>query len=499
MRSRKQILAATVGLAAITAPSVVASAASPVNKQQPNIIFILVDDLGKEWIECYGGKDVTLPNINALAEQGIRFDNAYSMPQSTPPRVALITGQYPYNNGWVNHFDVPRWGYGANFDPEQNPCMARQIREQGYATCAAGKWQLNDFRLQPDIMNTLGFDEYCMWTGCEGGNEAISLSRYWSPYIHTKEGSKQYKGEFGPDIYNDYVLNFMRENCEKPMYVYYPMALTHGPLVATPHDKNASTKYEKHVAMVKYADYLVGKIMAEVKALGIEDNTYIIFTTDNGTASSIIGRRDQYYIRGGKAFLSENGINAPFIVKSPHQKGGTASDALVDFTDIYPTVMELIGAKKEIDKRVDGVSFASVLTKGGAGKRDWAMSMGCNPAHLDDNMMVKNVFPFRDRAIIGREYKIYLSTERKIERIYKIEEDPYELEDLVGDKAVFDKVSAIFAKLIASLPETDANPKYTKLNGSLHDVAVKTLNNAAVKTENYSGIESEENYLKFKD
>ena len=79
---------------------------------RPNILFIMVDDLGKEWISCYGAEDIRTPNIDALAKTGMQFENAYSMPQCTPSRAALLTGQYPWRTGWVNHWDVPRWGVG---------------------------------------------------------------------------------------------------------------------------------------------------------------------------------------------------------------------------------------------------------------------------------------------------------------------------------------------------------------------------------------------------
>ena len=82
----------------------------------PNILFIMVDDLGKEWISCYGAEEVQTPRIDALAASGTKFNHVYSMPQCTPTRVSLLTGQYPFRHGWVNHWDVPRWGAGAHFD-----------------------------------------------------------------------------------------------------------------------------------------------------------------------------------------------------------------------------------------------------------------------------------------------------------------------------------------------------------------------------------------------
>ena len=114
--------------------------------QKPNIILILVDDLGKEWLSCYGAENIQTPNIDALAESGVLFNNFYVMPQCTPTRVSLLTGQYPYKHGWVNHWDVPRWGGGAHFDETLNPSIGIEMKKAGYKTCIAGKWQIDDFR-----------------------------------------------------------------------------------------------------------------------------------------------------------------------------------------------------------------------------------------------------------------------------------------------------------------------------------------------------------------
>lgn len=469
--------------------------------QRPNVVVILVDDLGKEWVDEYGAKGIELENINNLARQSIRFDRAYSMPQSTPSRVAMLTGQYPYNNGWINHFDVPRWGHGAHFDNSMNNSFARTLRDAGYKTCAAGKWQINDFRLQPEAMVEAGFDSYCMWTGGEGGNEEISESRYWNPYIHTKDGSRQYLGEFGPDIYNNHILDFITENRDNPFYIYYPMTLTHVPLVHTPHDMDATTKRERHIAMTKYMDYLVGRVVKTLEDNGLMDNTYIIFTTDNGTASSIVGMRDDRYIRGGKSLLSENGINCPFIVYAPGAKARVESNALVDFTDIAPTVLELAGVEHDGKDTLDGVSFAGVLIGESQGK-SYALSMGSHPARIGEDGMVKSQVEFRDRAIMGQSYKIYLSYERASERIYDIANDPYEIENLVDDPKAMSVALEELGRVIEDLPTSDANPKYIPLeHNSDYDYDLNDENRRSTpqrKRPNFNPLATEQEYLDFK-
>ncbi|MCT4589444.1 MAG: sulfatase-like hydrolase/transferase [Carboxylicivirga sp.] len=470
-------------------------------EKKPNFIFILVDDLGKEWVSCYGAKDIKTPNIDKLASEGIKFNKVYSMPQCTPSRVALLSGQYPYKNGWINHYDVPRWGHGARFDPVLNPSYAKELRDKGYKTCAAGKWQISDFRVEPEAMVNAGFDEYCMWTGYESNNEP-SEKRYWNPYLHTKDGSRTYEGQFGPDVFCDFVIDFMEKNKQDPMCIYYPMVLTHGPFVHTPHEPNVKSKYDKHCAMVRYTDYIVGKIEKAIDRLGIEDNTYLIFTTDNGTSGTVIGRRDDVYIRGGKAHLSENGINSPFIVKTPNAVKNHDTDALVDFTDIYPTLLDLAGVKSKNKSQLDGQSFAKVINgKATQGKRDWTLSMGGYRAMIGNDGRVKNCFVFRDRILRNDRYKAYVDTLKNIHRIYDLEADPYEQKNLIDEPGLL-SVLKQFQTILDDIPNQDNHPKYTKSSESPENVPVKSFNKAAMSSKNRNNMKklaTEKEYEKFKN
>ena len=439
---------------------------------RPNFVFIMVDDLGKEWIESYGATEIKTPNIDSLAANGITFNNAYSMPQCTPSRVALLTGQYPFSNGWINHYDVPRWGHGVNFDADKNPSFAKALQDVGYATGIAGKWQINDFRIEPDALEKAGFQDYCMWTGYESGNTP-SVNRYWDPYIFTKGGSKTYEGQFGPDIFSDFIIDFMVKNKEKPMCVYYPMVLTHSPFVHTPHEPEVKTKYQKHQAMVRYTDFIIGKIVKAMKDLEILDNTYLIFTTDNGTTNGIIGKRDSVYVQGGKTFLTENGINAPFLVVTP-DKQHFETDALIDFTDLYPTLLDLAGIKKK--PSLNGQSFANILKgKQQQGQREWILAMGGLPAKISADDRMENWFKFRDRVVRDERYKVYADTSKQLVRVFDLKVDPYETKNIIGEvesKVVVQK----FQDILNNLPDQDAQPRYQKTVDSLFNVPVERLN-----------------------
>lgn len=443
----------------------------PALAQKPNIVFIMVDDLGPEWISSYGGEGIDTPNIDELARRGISFENAYSMPQCTPTRATLLTGQYPFRHGWVNHWDVPRWGAGAHFDPDLNTTFAKQLEAVGYKTGIAGKWQINDFRVQPNVLRRHGFQEWMMWTGYEELNPP-SAERYWDAYVFSdRHPSRTYKGRFGPDVYNDFVLDFLERHENEPMLVYYPMALTHGPLVATPHEPFARTKYDRHKAMVRYTDYLVGKVMKKLIDLGIWDRTYVVFTTDNGTSGGIDGRLRGRAVRGGKAKLTENGPRQPFIVTGPGVEAGSRTDALTDFTDLMPTFVELGGAELPDEEPIDGKSLVGVLHgKDPSGPRDWILAMGHGPARLDDEG-VRPVMDFTNRVVRDKRYKLHV-IDGKPARLHDLKADPGELTNLIesGEPEHERAMEKLWA-VVESFPETDGRPRYRALPPQPWDIS----------------------------
>ena len=455
------------------APMVIAIQAT---EQKPNILFIMLDDLGKEWISCYGAEDIETPNIDALAAGGMKFNNAYSMPQCTPSRATLLTGKYPWRNGYVNHWDVPRWGIGYfDWRLNENTTFARLMKALGYKTCAAGKWQINDFRIEPQAMKKHGFDDWAMWTGGEAGNPP-SGERYQDPYINTPEGSKTYKGKFGPDIYTDHIIQFMKEHKEDPMCLYLPMTLPHTPLVVTPDEPNASSKLDRHKAMVRYIDKLIGKLVKALEELAIRDNTILIFTTDNGTVGSITGTLNGTKVQGGKSKEKESGICAPFIVNCPGLvPAGKVTDALTDFSDLLPTFVELGGGKVPEDLVVDGQSIAPlILGKEKDSKRKWIMALGFGPAKVDQNG-VKPRDPFTTRVIRDKKYKVWVSKDKKMVRLHDLTEDPWEEINLIESKKEEHSIArGKFSKILYSLPDKDARPLYQPRASNPWDIKKKS-------------------------
>ena len=435
---------------------------------KPNILFILVDDLGKEWVSCYGADNINTPEIDKLAASGMLFENFYSMPQCTPTRVTFLTGQYPFRHGWINHWDVPRWGGGAHFDEQLNPCLPLEMRKAGYKTCIAGKWQIDDFRVEPDALEKCGFDDYCMWTGYETGIPA-SAERYHNPYIFTKNGSETKNGKFGPDVFRDFIASFIRKNKEHPMFIYFPMVLTHTPFVNTP-DDSASDKLGKHIAMVKYTDKITGQLIQVLEEENIRKNTVIVWTTDNGTTGRISGKLNGHLVKGGKGTTKESGICAPFIVSWPEKiEPNQHTEALVDITDFFPTFLDLAGVEcnQTWDSggnsfKIDGKSFKDVLIgKSKDSQRNWILGMGGgNNARLTDDG-VENQYVFRDRVVRNKQYKLYISSQRKPVKFYNLRSDPFEQNNIIGELSTYQKKNFDeLAALIERFPKRDNDPIY---------------------------------------
>jgi arylsulfatase A-like enzyme len=382
------------------------------------------------------------------------------MPQCTPSRATLLTGQYPWRTGWVNHWDVPRWGVGY-FDPAHYTTVARVLKGAGYATAAAGKWQVNDFRVTPDGMRQHGFDDWCMWTGYEAGNPP-SGERYWDAYINTPQGSQTCAAKFGPDIYADFLIDFAKRHRDKPMFLYFPMCLTHGPLVPTPDEPEAAGTYAKHKAMIRYTDQLVGRLVDALDDLGLRDNTIIIFTTDNGSSGGLTGTLNGHKVKGGKGKKWESGVCEPFIANGPGLvPAGVVTDALTDFTDLLPTFAELGGATLPENTEIDGVSIAPLLLgKTSDSPRKWIMALGHGPARLDEQG-VRGQHEYASRVIRDKRYKVWVNTDRQIDQLYDLQEDPWEQDNLIeSDQPAHREARHKFQKVVDAMPARDARPQY---------------------------------------
>ena len=230
--------------------------------------------------------------------------------------------------------------------------------------------------------------------------------------------------------------------------------------------------------MVTYIDKITGNIVKALKENGLRENTLIVWTTDNGTTSRMTGTLKGTPVKGRKGKTSEAGINAPFIVSWPKQiKGGLVSDALIDFTDVLPTFLDLAG--RPLDGRyagqdIHGYSFAKLLKGELDSPRKWIFSMGGgNHAKLTDQG-VENQYRYRDRVLRNKHFKLYIDSNKQAAQFYDLQTDPFELNNLIGQltsevqKVNFEQLS----RLIASFPDEDNDPRYVPNPPQEWDVAV---------------------------
>ena len=385
--------------------------------QKPNIILIMADDLGYEALGAYGGSSYKTPNLDQLAKDGMRFNHCYSTPLCTPSRVQIMTGKYNFRN-YI--------GFGL-LDPNEKT-FGHYMQELGYVTEITGKWQLLGNEKQQKLAGNkigttpekAGFDDYCLWQIDAKG------TRYKDPLLSYKDkGAVKSPGKYGPDLFANHIEEFMDRNKSKPMFIYYPMALTHDPFVPVPGSpkfvefdatsKVNDTAYFRD--MVGYMDKQVGRLVAKTEELGISENTLILFIGDNGTDRDITSIRNGKAIKGNKGYTTDAGTHVPLIA---YWKGkitkGSINNNLIDFTDFLPTLVEAASLSKLDATKTDGISFyPQLLNTDNPETRDWIF---CHYA--------PNWGKFKPRRYVqNKKWKLYGSGE-----IYDLENDILEKKPL---------------------------------------------------------------------
>jgi len=349
----------------------VVSTCSTPQERLPNIVFIMADDLGTEVLGCYGGKTYNTPNIDKLAETGIRFDHCYSSPVCSPSRVNLLTGRYGFRTG-------QSWGVL----PDSEITFGSMLQDAGYKTALSGKWQMRLLKDDPQHITKKGFEQNCVFGWHEG-------PRYHQPLIYQNgvirtDVSEQY----GPDIFARFLIDFIKENKDKPFLAYYPMTLAHeiSNDLQTPPPVGPLGRYQSYKELVEYADTLVGNIVRVLDELRLRENTLILFTGDNGTPYHFITKyQDGKYIheavysqvgdsliRGGKSRLTDAGTHVPLIANwQGVTAAGSVNESLIDFSDFMPTFAELAHAQLPQDRVLDGQSFVSQIKGISSAGRPW--------------------------------------------------------------------------------------------------------------------------------
>lgn len=359
------------------------AAASAAEAKKPNVIVILIDDMGWTDLSCQGSKFYQTPNIDRLATEGMRFTNAYAAcTVCSPTRAAFLTGQYParlHITDWIaGHvrpkakLRVPDW---TKHLPHETTTIAEVLKSQGYATATIGKWHLGGKEYWP---TTHGFDVNI------GGNDRGQPPSYFFPYERNgiplpglEEGKEN---EYITDRLTDEAIGWIEANREKPFFLYLPHYTVHTPLQAKPEliekyqakaDPSQPHNNAIYAAMIDSLDQGVGRMMDKLRELKLDDNTVVIFTSDNGGLYRVT---TQPPLRAGKGSAYEGGVRVPLIVRFPPLiKAGSECDVPVITVDLFPTIEQLAAGGAQPAKRdapCDGVSLVPLLTQSGKLDRD---------------------------------------------------------------------------------------------------------------------------------
>ena len=346
------------------------------DKRKPNIVFILVDDMGWRDTAVYGSRFYETPNIDRLASQGMRFTQAYAAcPVCSPTRASIMTGKYParlHLTDWIPGHKFP-W---AKLKPAEmhmelplgEVTIAEELKKLGYATASIGKWHLGGEQFYPTKQ---GFDINV--GGCSKGSTPSHFDPYKIPTLPDRK-----EGEYLADRLTDEALSFIEKNKDRPFFLYLPHYAVHTPIQAK---KDVTEKYKAKIrpddpqnrpdyaAMVQSVDDSVGRVMSKLDELGIADNTIIFFTSDNGGVS-ISKITSNAPLREGKGTMYEGGIREPLIVRWPGKvKPGSLCETPVISTDHYSTILDIVKGSRKPSHTADGMSIVPLLTRAGVSNR----------------------------------------------------------------------------------------------------------------------------------
>ncbi len=474
--SRREFLRRAGALGALGATGGLAAEARSASKK-PNVVLILVDDLGWTDLGCFAGEYYRTDNIDRLCAGGMKFTDAYAAcAVCSPTRAAVMTGRYPVRTGvttWIRpvrarkHMDRKRapQGYGREVEgdmlcPLNSPWLeleevtvAEVLKQVGYATCHVGKWHLGPKNRYPDKQ---GFDYNI--GGCELGNP----TSYFDPYrnaIPTLESRK--RGEYLTDREASEAADFIRRHKDRPFFLYVAHYAVHWPLQGRADlvDKYKSLKpagrhrHPVYAAMVESVDRATGTIMGALEDAGVADNTIVIFTSDNGGVTSR-GTTSNAPLRAGKCWPYEGGIRVPAIIRWPGvAKPGAACDEPIISMDYFPTICSAAGARPPKGVTIDGLDLAPLLGGGGSLKRD---ALYWHFPHY------QKATPYS--AVRAGDWKLIRWHQHRRIELYNLAEDVGEENDL--SKKMPSKAKQLDEQLTAWLKKTGAKiPRFAEADG----------------------------------
>jgi arylsulfatase A-like enzyme len=365
MKNIRTLIAALL----LATPAALHAAGAPAKTGgRPNIVLIMADDLGYGALGCYGNKEIKTPNIDALATGGVRLTDFHSNgPMCTPTRAALMTGRYQQRCAWVSDEELSprmreqrkqnlkqRWGWGIS---PQELTLPRLLQQSGYRTAIFGKWHLGyDFKFHP--MN-YGFDEFRGYIGgavdyhshvATHGTEELD---WWQDKLIENQTG------YTTDLLTKYSTHFIERNKSHSFYLYLAHEAVHDPLQGRDPSKKQSPK-ETYKEMIEVLDESVGAVVQALRKNNLENNTLVIFCSDNGPIK--IGAAANASLKGTKGSMFEGGHRVPFIAHWPGViPAGQTNSRTVMSMDLLPTFAKLAGTSAPENHPIDGVDILPLL------------------------------------------------------------------------------------------------------------------------------------------
>ncbi|WP_163937816.1 sulfatase-like hydrolase/transferase [Paraferrimonas sp. SM1919] len=402
---KKLAVALTTATTLVACSSDAPVAQSPKAPKHTNVVLILIDDLSHYGVTAYGAnrlhsydgeftnKEFSTPEIDALAREGLRMDNAFAYPICENTRISLMSGKRNDRN-----YLKPKSQH------ESDITFGDAFKQAGYTTGLFGKWKQTRGTKEvkgKDYISQFGWDDYAAFDVIMEGQRYINPNLVINGEVHNYRGRKDLDPQtgrrwYGPDIVNRHALNFIEKNKDKPFFLYYPMILVHDDHKPTPHTKPDSifdnfpetAQYNNQGGddrqyfpdMIEYMSFLVGKVVDKLEEQGVRENTLIVIMGDNATKETFghVMPDDSIY-PGRKGGNADNGLHVPLIINYPGVVPASTDGSyrnyqgLVNLTDIYPTIAEAAGIAMPRAEQVDGISF-------------WAQATGANKSEHRDHI-----------------------------------------------------------------------------------------------------------------
>ena len=424
---------------------------------RPNFVFILADDLGYADLGCYGGRSGCSPELDRMAAEGLKFTDGYSnSPVCSPTRFALATGRWQYRLRGGNdepiatrHRGNPVLGL-----PPEHPTLASLLRDAGYATALSGKWHMGFLPHFGPLKS--GYQEFF---GPMSGGVDYFTHRDGTGAVDLYEGEREVERlGYLTDLISDRAVSFIQEKRTKPFLLSVHYTAPHWPWETRADEAEARRigklyhfdggSVQTYLAMIRHMDEGVGRILAALKKAGADENTLVVFTSDNG------GERfsDAWPLVGGKMDLLEGGIRVPYLVRWPARvKAGGVTSQLAITMDWVATFLEAAGAKPRPDYPLDGASLLRTLEKPGTSfPRDlfWRMKFRNQRAMRAGN--------WKWLSLDGDEFLFDLSSDPR-ERANHGNREPQRLAAMRARYAEWESALPEFPDATFSVPATKAD------------------------------------------